>query len=271
MRKYFIYFLIVLGIAGLFAMIWYSVPPRPQSGERNIAWHRVLMDGSRSGNAVADSSASFFAAQLLDNCREGVAKYSEVIGHSAGFYDNPRTTPDLPLGNLVADALRERGTKEFGVKMDAAIINYGGIRVPLPEGDITYGDIVSMFPFGNKIAYVKIKGDELQRLMDQLAKTVAFQPVSGIKVKVKDHKVKELSVGGKAVNPNKTYNLMTVDFLLQGGDGLYIGAMASDVRMSDVLIQDVMMDFIRSREASHRKVTAYSDGRVVLDNRDEKE
>lgn len=271
MRKYFIYFLILLGIAGLFAMIWFSVPPRPQSGERNIAWHRVRMDGSRAKYAVADSSASFFVAELLDSCKEGVAKYSEAIGHSAAMYENLRTQPDLPLANLVADALRERGTKEFGVKMDVAVINYGGIRVPLPEGEITYGDIVSMFPFGNKIVYVKIKGDELTRLMEQLAKTVAFQAVSGVKVKVKDHKIKELTVGGKAVNPNKTYNLMTMDFLLQGGDGLYIGAMASDVQVSDVLIQDVMMDFIRSREASHRKITAYSDGRVVLDNRDEKE
>lgn len=271
MRKYFIYFLIALGIGGLFAMIYYSVPPRPQSGERSIAWHRVKMDGSRSKVAIADSSASFFAAELLDSCREGVAKYSQVIGHSADMYDNPRNIPDLPLGNLVADALRERGSKEYGVKMDVAVINYGGIRVPLPKGNVTYGDIVSMFPFGNKIAYVKISGEELQRLMDQLAKTAAFQPVSGIKVKVKDHKVKELTVGGQAVKPKKVYNLMTIDFLLQGGDGLYIGANASDVQVSEVTIQDVMMDFVKSREAAHRKITAFADGRVVLDNRDEKE
>lgn len=269
MRKYFFYFLAAAFITALFLMIYYSVPPRPQSAERNVVWHLVRMDGSRADREYSDSSATAAAVQILKDCEPGLAKYKEVIGHSAAVYTNLRDQADLPLANLVVDAMRERGTKEFGVRMDVAVTNYGGIRIPMPEGPITVGDIQSMFPFDNKLVYVKISGAELQRLMEQLAKTQAFQAVSGVKVKVKDHVLKEFTVGGKAVNPKKTYNMTTVDFLLQGGDQLYIGAMASDIVMSDVTMRDVMMDYVKGCEARHKKITAYSDGRIILDNKDE--
>lgn len=269
MRKYFLAFLAAAFIAAVFLMIYYSTPPRPQSSERNIFWHKVKMDGSRRNRPYADSSATAAAVQLLKDCEPGLAKYKEVIAHSAEEYANDRDKPDLPLGNLVADVIRERGTKEFGVRMDIALTNYGGIRIPMPEGPVTMGDIQSMFPFDNVIVYVKISGEELQRLLAQLAKTKAFQPISGMKVKVKDHEVKEATVGGKPINPAKTYNMCTVDFLLTGGDQLYIGAMASDIVMSEVTIREVMMDYVKSREAAHRKITAYSDGRIVMENKDE--
>ncbi|MBP5636168.1 MAG: 5'-nucleotidase C-terminal domain-containing protein [Bacteroidales bacterium] len=265
MRKYFFYFLVAALITALFLMIYYSVPPRPQSAERDITWHKVKMDGSRSKRVFADTSATAAAVQLLKDCEPGMAKYKEVIAHSAGQYDNPRNQCDLPLGNLMADIMRERGTREFGVKMDVAICNYGGIRIPMPQGPVTLGDIHAMFPFDNVIAYVKITGEELTRLMEQLAKTEAFQPVSGVRVKVKDHALKEFTVGGKPVNPKKIYNMTTVDFLLTGGDQLYIGAMATDVVMSEVTMRDMMLDYVKAREAKHQKITAFADGRVVME------
>lgn len=291
MRKYFLYALAAIGIAGVFLMIFYSVPPRPQSAESSIAWHKVRMDGSRAGikpvtatnvseaiGVIADDgyhapSGVVYpadgivarAAQILLDCQEGLADSKQVIAQSAGMYMNDRDKADLPLGNLVADILRERGTREFGVKMDVAVCNYGGIRIPMPEGPVTKGDIEAMFPFDNKIAYVKISGEELLRLMNQLAKTAAFQPVSGVRVRVKDGAIQDITVGGKPVNKRKIYNLVTVDFLLTGGDQLYIGAMATDLKESKVLVREVMMDYVVSCEKAHKKIVAVSDGRVIME------
>ena len=265
------YFLLAAFITGLFLMIYYSVPPRPQSAERDIAWHKVKMDGSRRVRQYTDSTtAAWKAVHLLDSLEAGMEKYKEVIGYSAGEYANLRDQADLPLGNLLADAMRERGSKEFGVRMDIALANYGGIRIPMAAGPITLGDMFAMFPFDNKLVYVTITGEELMRLMEQLAKTPAFQPMSGVKVRVKDHELKEVTVGGRPVNPSRLYNMVTVDFLLLGGDKLYIGAMATDIVSSENLtIRDVMLDYVKSRQASYRNVTAYSDGRIIMENKDE--
>jgi len=291
MRKYFLYTLMALGIAGVFLMIFYSVPPRPQSNESSIAWHKVKMDGSRAGikpvtatnaaQAIGVIDAGGYhapsgvvypadgivaqAAQILLDCQSGLAASKEVIATSAGMYMNDRDKADLPLGNLVVDVLRERGSREFGVRMDVALCNYGGIRIPMPEGPVTRGDIEAMFPFDNKIAYVKIKGDELLRLMNQLAKTPAFQPVSGVRVRVKDGNIQEITVGGKPINKNKTYNMVTVDFLLTGGDQLYIGAMASDLKESKLLVREVMMDYVVSCGKANKKIVAVQDGRVIME------
>jgi len=291
MRKYFLYVLVALGIAGVFLMIYYSVPPRPQSAESSITWHKVRMDGSRAGikpvtatnaseaiGTIADDgyhapSGVVYpadgivaqAAQILLDCQPGLAESKEVIAHSSGMYMNDRDKPDLPLGNLVADVMRERGSREFGVKMDVAVTNYGGIRIPMPEGPVTRGDIQAMFPFDNKLAYVKISGEELLRLMNQLAKTAAFQPVSGVRVRVKDGAIQDITVGGKPINKRKIYNLVTVDFLLTGGDQLYIGAMATDLKESNLLIRDVMMDYVVSCGKAHKNIVAVSDGRVIME------
>ena len=54
-------------------------------------------------------------------------------------------TQGMPLGSLVTDAFREAAGSDLG------IINGGGVRAELVQGDITKGDIISIMPFGNTL------------------------------------------------------------------------------------------------------------------------
>ena len=138
-----------------------------------VQWRSVPMDGHRSGaecltaenidtglgrftdsSYVMPSGATFAldspsaqVARALMAVQPHMAPLKKVVGHSARMMMNLRDNPDLPLGNLFADVLRAYGSKYFGVPMDFAITNFGGIRVPMPEGAITLEDISSMFPF----------------------------------------------------------------------------------------------------------------------------
>ena len=49
------------------------------------------------------------------------------------------------LGDLCADAYRAMSGA------DIAVVNGGGIRVSIPAGDITYGQIIAVHPFGNEM------------------------------------------------------------------------------------------------------------------------
>lgn len=255
-----------------------------------MEWKRVPMDGSRTGvvpvNAenvdtalgtfeddyIAPNGRHFTegatpeVAMLLTEVQPKMARLKQVVGHNARTMLNLRTEPDLPLGNLVADALRAKGSDYFKVPMDFAITNYGGIRVPMPEGAVTLDDIESMFPFKNYMCYAKVKGSNLTRLLEQLAKTKAFQPISGARVKVKDHQLEEAEVGGKPIDPKRIYNVTTIDFLLSGGDQIAIGALAEDVILSPVLIRDVMLEFIQAKEAAGEVIDYQKDGRVVMED-----
>jgi len=277
----------ILIVAAVFAGVRKMQAPKP-----SVAWQIVCMDGHRSGvQAVnadnvstalgafnyegyvspagvvypVDSPMAKVAAQVME-VQPRLAVLKQVIGHSARMMMNDRDNPDLPLGNLVADVLRASGSAHFKVPMDFAVTNFGGIRVPMPEGAVTLDDIASMFPFKNYMCYVKMKGSELSALMDTLATKPAFQATSGAVVKVKDHKVESVTVGGEPIDPERIYNVTTIDFLLDGGDGIRIGAMAQDVELTHVLIKDVMLSYVKDMEAQGKVIDSAADGRVVMED-----
>lgn len=257
-----------------------------------VQWRSVPMDGHRSGvvsltaenvdkglgtftdsSYVMPSGASFAldspaaeVARTLMAVQPAMASLKQVIGHSARMMMNDRDNPDLPLGDLFADVLRAYGSKYFGVPMDFAITNFGGIRVPMPEGAVTLEDISSMFPFKNYLCYCKIRGTELVKLFEQLAGTKAFQATSGATVRVKAHKLESVLVGGEPIDPKRVYNVATIDFLLDGGDNLRIGALSEDVQLTHVLLKDVMLDYVQSMEAEGKVIDMASDGRVIMED-----
>ena len=219
-----------------------------------------------SGAAFAIDSPAAHVASALMEVQPKMRALKKVIGHSARMMMNDRDNPDLPLGNLIADILKASGTKHFGVPMDFAITNFGGIRVPMPEGAVTLEDINSMFPFKNYMCYCKMKGSDLQELFHQLAGTKAFQATSGATVRVKKHELESVLVGGEPIDPERIYNVTTIDFLLDGGDGLRIGALSQDVVLTHVLLKDVILDYVESMEAEGKIIDSASDGRVIMED-----
>ena len=276
----------------LFALgILLAVRQARQGDRPGMEWRRVAMDGHRAGarcvtaenvetalgtftddGYIAPSGAVFpedspvpEIASVMMDAQPRLSGLKVVVGHSARMMMNLRTDPDLPLGNLFADILRARGSREFKVPMDFAVTNFGGIRCPMPEGAITLEDVQSMFPFKNYLCYVQMKGSNLLKLLEQLAGTKAFQAVSGVRVKVKDHQLVEALVGGREVVPDKLYNVATIDFLLDGGDRLNIGALAEKVVLSRILLKDVMLDYVMECDAKGIVVDGAADGRVIME------
>ena len=243
-----------------------------------LEWRIVAMDGHRAQAQPLtlenseqvlgqyDGTALEPVAQVLKDAQAGLAPLKVVVGHSDAMCMNLRDDPDLPLGNLVADALRDYGSRYFKVPMDFALTNFGGIRVPLPLGAITMEDISSMFPFRNYMCYVKIKGSNLVKLLEQLSGTKAFQAVSGVQVRVKNHVLESALVGGKPIEPERVYNMTTIDFLLDGGDKINVGALAEDVKLSHVLLKEVMLEYISGCEARGEIISPRADGRVIMED-----
>ena len=90
--------------------------------------------------------------------------------------------------------------------------------------------------------------------------------MSGCKVKVKAHELAEAEVGGEPIDTNRLYNVTTIDFLLSGGDGIAIGALAEDVVLTDVLVKDVMLEYFQKMEAEGKVIDGQKDGRVIMED-----
>ena len=126
------------------------------------------------------------------------------------------------IGNFFSDALR------WKTKADIAILNGGTIRTGLPKGDITFKDIISVFPFNNTIQMAEISGKLIKEMLEHSVFSVpasfgGFLSVSGMTFSFDSkepigNKVKEIMVGNEPIDENKIYTIATADFLFVGGD-----------------------------------------------------
>ncbi len=143
------------------------------------------------------------------------------------------------LGDFCADALLALSGA------DVAFVNGGGIRVDLKSGDVTYNDIVNVFPFGNVICVIEATGQQIADALEWGASALpdengGFLQVAGltyeIDVSVKsgclkdennmlvgivgERRVKNIMIGGEEIETDKTYKVAGSNYtLLQNGDG----------------------------------------------------
>ena len=213
-----------------------------------------------NGKVFTDGCTPEVAA-LLIGAQPKMAEVKEVIGYSTRAMS--AHGPESELSNFVADFLRDETARLVKRRVDFAVTNFGGIRVDMPQGDVTLDDIRSMFPFVNKLVYVELKGEDLLNLLNQLAED-KMQCVSGVRMVVNNHKLESVEVGGKPLDVNKYYGVATVDFLLDGGDGLYVAKNARKLIQTDAIIGKSMEAYVRQLTAEGKAIEYSTDGRVVV-------
>ncbi len=126
--------------------------------------------------------------------------------------------PESDLGNLIADAMIAT------THADVALMNSGGIRMPLESGPIRYNHVFRTLPFENKVATMEVTGAEIRHIATILESGSHIQgSVAGMRIAFvgdKEHRHIHSIVlnDGTPLDPHKIYTLATVDFLILGGD-----------------------------------------------------
>ncbi len=158
------------------------------------------------------------------------------------------------LGDFCADAYR------MVLGADIAFVNGGGVRESIPAGDITYGQIIAVHPFGNMACVVEATGQEIADALEMASRSApsengGFLQVSGLtytidtdipsSVTIDDksmftgvsgaRRVKNITVGGEPIDLDKTYTLASHNYMIKsGGDGI-------NMFMDNKLVQDEVM------------------------------
>ena len=196
---------------------------------------------------------------------DAVKKVSETVVAKSEIElttKNPETgkravrNAETNLGDLCADAYRDL------LKCDVAFVNGGGVRADITKGDITYGDIINVHPFGNTACMIEVTGEQIWQALELGAaaypgESGGFLQVSGIEYTinqcvpspvVKDekggfvklegaHRVTDVKIGGKPLDVKKTYTLGGHNYMLiNGGDGYTM------FKGSKILREEVMPD-----------------------------
>ena len=144
------------------------------------------------------------------------------------------------LGDLCADAYKNV------LGADIAFVNGGGIRTSIAKGNITYGQIIAVHPFGNMACVVEATGQQILDALEFGSRNVGkgenggFLQVAGLTYNIntylestveendKGEFVKvagkyrgfDVKVNGETLDLAKTYTLASHNYMLKnGGDG----------------------------------------------------
>ena len=231
------------------------------------------------------------AAALVKKYKDQLtAKLDIKIGQVSGVFPRGGTpaverSGETPMGNYIADLMRAK------YKTDFVIQNGGGIRDTFPAKtyipvnpalvrtgtgplDVTLGDALTVYPFGNQVATTVVTGENLWKALENgvggnYPGDGRFPQISGFKFSFDASKpigsriVSVTKLDGTAIPKDATeYTLTTLDFLIYGGDG-YLNVFSPTKAKVQGALLDVFTDALKADMAAG-KVTQVpvADGRI---------
>ncbi|WP_188455980.1 5'-nucleotidase C-terminal domain-containing protein [Virgibacillus oceani] len=211
---------------------------------------------------------------ILDKYAEQIAPImNEVLGYNAtdltGDYSNDG---DHGLGNLLADGMN------YAMNSDFAMMNGGGIRDDLLAGEVTWGDLYNIQPFGNTLMMFEIKGADLYPIIEAQLSPV-YGPdysISGFHYKWDPDTGKVVEVtfpDGSPIDMDKTYTLTVNNYMGTSTGEKYapIGELGKNPIMgpSDL---DATVDFVESLNSSEANPIEYGpEGRITQGTAEEEQ
>jgi 2',3'-cyclic-nucleotide 2'-phosphodiesterase (5'-nucleotidase family) len=209
-----------------------------------------------NGDSASLSAISPYKDRLDKEMKQIIA-YSDSALTRDGF--------ESSLGNFVCMA-----TEEF-VNMNRAdiadncviIINRGGLRNNLPQGEITRGNIFELMPFDNEIVVLKISG---QKLMDGIhallkeKKLISYHLI----MKVNDSSPETIIVNNAPFDINKEYTVVTTDYLAMGGDNCSFFAKPVSYDNTGVKLRDAIITYCENLSKDNRTIKPRRFGNIKI-------
>jgi 2',3'-cyclic-nucleotide 2'-phosphodiesterase / 3'-nucleotidase / 5'-nucleotidase len=199
-----------------------------QASEYGKAFSDVDLEIDRATGDIVSKKAEIVwvnQAELTPDPTVGsiLAKYAEevapIMNEVVGVADHTMTggyavkgeVGDNALGNLIADGMNEAMNSDF------AMMNGGGIRDNLLEGEVTWGELFNIQPFNNTLMTFEIDGADLETILN--AQITSYGPdysISGFTYtwdgetnQVVDIKLPD----GSPINEEEVYTLTVNNFM----------------------------------------------------------
>lgn len=257
--------------------------------QNKISAPELLAINNEVGDSVDAEKANY--SQILDEVvatsEVELTIYDPVEKKDNGDPIRMVRRAETNLGDLVADAYRDQmGT-------DVAIANGGSIRVNIDKGDVTYGNILKVHPYGNMMSVVEVTGQDILDALEWGATEVpeengGFLQVSGMTYEIDSsmdstctrdensmftgvsgaRRVKNVMIGDEPIDPERTYTLTTSNYVLfEHGDGFTMFDDAKVIEDSTRLDNQVLIDYIKETlggTIGEKYADPYGDGRIVV-------
>lgn len=188
---------------------------------------------------------------------------NKVLDDPLSYSPRPITKNDgkynSSAGNLMADIVLEQSAAVFnsrtGKNIDFVVLNHGGIRSVISEGDVSTRTAYEVMPFENTIVVVEMQGRSVRELVSFLIESRRPHPISGIQIILnKDKELESVNIQGKPFDENRSYYVATSNYLATGGDNMKFFSSGSKITELQYLIRNAMVDYFKKTDTLRASV-----------------
>ena len=221
---------------------------------------RIIVDSRYDKNP--DQKAAEFIAPFK---RVNDSIMGPVVGQVA--HNMHPTRPESDLSNLVSDIL-VWASKDYNEQPVLGVYNMGGIRADLTKGNVTYGDVLDIAPFENKICFTTLTGEQMMQLFRQIAHRGGEGVSHGVELVITEGgDLVSARLHGKEIDPKADYRITTINYLLEGNDGMPAlktgkNTIAPDDPSNNTRF--LIMNYFRDKQAKGEIVDSKVEGRIKV-------
>ncbi|NQX84448.1 MAG: 5'-nucleotidase C-terminal domain-containing protein [Flavobacteriaceae bacterium] len=171
-----------------------------------------------------------------------------VLSYAVDTYSKKDGEFNTAIGNMMADAVMRQSNpifkKRTGNDLDIVLLNYGGIRSILSQGNVSIRTAYQIMPFENSVVVATLKGTDIKAIVSYLQNAKEAHPIAGMQLQLdKNFNVISATIKGQPIEDHKTYYVATNDYLYHGGDHMTFFKNSSNVELLDYKIRNVLIDY----------------------------
>ncbi|WP_421807043.1 5'-nucleotidase C-terminal domain-containing protein [Flagellimonas sp.] len=196
--------------------------------------------------AITDSIASYIAPykNRIDQVLDSTLAYAPK---PLLLNDGERTSS---MGNLMADIVLEQAAPIFkarsGQTLDFVVLNAGGVRSIISEGNVSARNAYEVMPFENYIDVVELNGSATREIINFVAKASRRHPVAGIEIVTNTGgSLESVNIGGQPFDEGRNYYVASTDYLINGGPSVGFFNEFESRTQTDYLLRNAIIDYLK--------------------------
>ena len=194
-----------------------------------------------------------------------IGEMETVLSYTPKAITKKSAAMQSSLGNLMADMCFEMSATLFKEKtntaIDFAMFNYGGLRATISAGKVTKEEAFKLMPFENELVVVSLTGEKVIALVNYFIKNKTAHPLSKNIILLIKEKTYHLKVNDEKFDINKTYNVLTSDYLQGGGDKMNFFKNPEKIIKLEYKVRDAIINYFEKVDTLKTAI----DNRVTIE------
>lgn len=222
-----------------------------------------------------DEAMHEFVVRSLEAIRADQERFVGVNTSTLPDGLDPCREGDCLSGMATADAFLAWGRSRGAV---AAILNGGAVRAAMPIGPVTHADLLDIHPFGNRIQVADVSGAVLRealehglsepdvigpRLLQTAGLRYRLNPSAPVGKRIVSAEIRTKEGIWAAILPENIYRIVTIAYLLGGGDHFSMLGEHAKILETGPLEVDVLEAYLHEKKDRDNHLPTPATGRII--------